>query len=656
VVVGVTRQKTNAAEARLADILLPTDDRNWGIQPTPDPECAAALRSEDNLVDPATGQPVLFDAEGNVTLDPQQGKPATKKMIAMAVQAAAKQASEAMQNEIDDQLVESDYNGEVRKALHDAAVMGTGVMKGPMVVLRTRKAWREKTDPTTGEKVHIMEVVDELKPGSFRVDPRMVWEDPACGDNAKDGRGLFELDEITERRIRDLAKQPGYLKDQLRKVIEEGPKRSPALYEMRKEVEKDPGDDAKKFQHWIYWGDLDRKDLEAAGVDVGEDTLENISGCVEMINNLVVRAYLNPLDDGELPYDFYPWEKVSGSPRGYGVPRLMRSQQSVTNAGWRMLMDNLGVTSGPQIVIKRGAVEPADGQWSLTPRKLWYATDDSVDVTKAFASFEFNSHQREMQAVIEMAENLADQEKAAPMIAQGQQGSAPETVGGMQILMNGSNVVLRRLVKQFDDCITRPHIRRYYNYNMAYSEKDEIKGDFQVDARGSSTLVVRDIQNQAITNMLQMGTNPVYAPMIDTRKLFERALKAQHLDPRDIMLTPEQVEANRQANPPQPDPRVQAAMIAAKARSEESHAIAEGRMAEVQARTEAEVEDRRMRVLELQLKHDLEVMKVASSEKISITQVKAMLAQTAIAERTRKELAASEMVFKEQDSPDGKGI
>ena len=46
VFIGMTRQKTNAAEARLADILLPTDDRNWGIQPTPSPELMGM--SKDN--------------------------------------------------------------------------------------------------------------------------------------------------------------------------------------------------------------------------------------------------------------------------------------------------------------------------------------------------------------------------------------------------------------------------------------------------------------------------------------------------------------------------------------------------------------------------------------------------------------------------------
>jgi hypothetical protein len=387
------------------------------------------------------------------------------------------------------------------------------------------------------------------------------------------------------------------------------------------------------------------------------DELASVSGCVEMINDVVVRAYLNPLEDDPIPYDFYPWEKVTGTPRGYGIPYLMRAQQSVTNAAWRMMMDNMGVTSGPQIVIKRGAVTPADGQWTLTPRKFWYLTDDSIDVSKVFAAVEFNNHQGELAAVIDLAEKLADQETATPMMTQGQQGSAPETVGGMQMLMNSANVVLRRLVKQFDDYVTRPHIRRYYDYNMAYGERDEIKGDFAIDARGSSALIVRDIQNQAFTNLLAMGANPVYAPMIDTRKLFEKALKAQHLDPRDVLLTPEQIEARQaQQPPPPPDPRIEAAKITAEARMMEAQAVAAGRAAETEARSESEVENRRLRMMELQLKHDLQVMQMAQMQQMSIQQVKAQLAQTALNDRTKKELAASEMMFKEKHSPDGQGI
>lgn len=660
VFVGVTRQKTNAAEARLSDILLPTDDRNWGLQPTPDADAATAMEDHDMLVDPATGQPVLFDARGNVVTDPQQGQPVPKSKIAQASQWAAYKAAQAMQKEIDDQLVECDYNSEVRKMLHDAAVTGTGVIKGPVVTKRTRKAWREQRDGS-GQSVQVVEVVEMLSPASYRIDPRMVWEDPGCGDEVKNGRGIFEMQSLTMRQVRDLAKQPGYLKGQLRKVIEEGPRRSAALNETRQQIDgadREASEDEKTFQQWIYWGELDPEDLEAAGVSVegADDPLRSFCGCVEMINNTVVRAYINPLEDAPIPYDFYPWEKVSGSTRGYGVPYLMRAQQSVINAAWRQMMDNAGVTSGPQILIKQSAIQPADGQWQITPRKMWYASDDTVDVRTAMATFEFASHQAELAGIIDLAEKLGDQETATPMLAQGQQGSAPDTVGGMQMLMNSANVVLRRLVKQFDDFVTKPHIRRYYDYNMLYSDKDEVKGDFNIDARGSSALIIRDIQNQAFTNLLAIATNPVFSPMIDPRVLFEKALQAQHIDPKDIMLSEEEIKAKQsQQQQAPPDPRVQAAQINAQARVAQAQAVQQGVTAQVQSRNQAEVEDRQLRLQELQIRREVEMLKLAAQERITIQEVKAQLAQAAINDRTKKELAAAEMTYA-QNNPKHQGI
>ena len=657
VFVGVTRQKTNAAEARLTDILLPTDDKNWGIQPTPDPDGARAMVDDGVLVDPATGQPVLFDEQGNVTEDPELGRPARKKDVALASQRAAATAAKAMQQEIDDQLVECDYNSELRKMIHDSAVMGTGVVCGPLVTKRTRKAWLERRDPASGQKVHELQVVEELKPSSVRKDPRYVWEDPACGDDVQNGSGIFELNKLTEKKVRLLARQPGYMKEQLLQVLEQGPKRSAALYELeRKGNEKDGQDESTLYSHWIYWGELKREDLELAGVEVPEDELEIVSACVEMINDVVVRAYMNPLEDGALPYDFFPWEKVQGSVRGQGVPRLMKAQQSVINAAWRQMMDNAGVTSGPQIVVKRTAITPADGQWTLSPRKFWFMNDESQSAQNVFQAVEFNSHQAELSAIIELAEKLSDQETGTPMMAQGQQGSAPETVGGMQLLMNNSNVVTRRLVKQFDDYVTRKHIRRYYDFNMAYSDKQEIKGDFQVDARGSSALMVRDIQNQAYTNMLAAAGSPMYAPFVDPKQLFERVLRAQHIDPRDIMYAPEKIEENLANAQQQTDPRVQAAQINADARMKQADAVARGRATEMEVLRESETENRRMRLLELQLKHDLALMEMANTKQMTIDQIKAQLANTAITARTKKELAASEMAFKDQKSPDGQGI
>ena len=640
VFIGMTRQKTNAAEARVADILLPTDDRNWGIQPTPEPYLMGMTKDESPALDTRTGQQVVG----------QDGQPVRKKDVARAIMEVARKKADAMQTEINDQLIECDYNSELRKMIHDAAVLGTGVIKGPIVTNRTRKAWQPRTD-FEGNTIHEIVMVEELNPASFRVDPRNVFPDSGCGENIHDGKGVYERQKMTVKQVRELAKQPGYMKSQLRKVLEEGPKRSATFQELENEEQRDIARDT--YEMWEYWGEVDHEDLEACGIKLGEkDILRTVNACVVMINSTIVKAFLNPLDDGQLPYDFYVWEKVAGSCWGYGVPYLMRSQQKVLNSAWRQMMDNAGVSSGPQIVMNPNVIQPADKQWQLSSRKIWFATDDMDDVRKAFATFEFNSHQEELANIIKMAVELADQETGVPTIMQGEKGAAPDTVGGMQMLMNSANVVLRRLVKQFDDQVTKPHIRRYYDYNMLYNEDEEIKGDFSVDARGSSALLVRDIQNQAFLNLLAAATNPVFGMFIDPQKLFEKALQAQHIDPAEIFKSEDEIEQMKEMQKkmaeqgPPPDPRLQAAQIRAQTDIQKVQAQNQGDMAELQTRLQIAQFNAQIRAQEMQAQREIEMMKLATQQNLSLEQIKAQLADTAMKERGKKELFAAEQRLK----------
>jgi hypothetical protein len=635
VFIGMTRQKTNAAEARLADILLPTDDRNWGIQPTPSPELMGMSKDNKMAMD-QQGQPVMSE----------NGQPARVRDVVKAVLDVANKKALAMQTEIEDQLVECNYNSELRKVIHDSAVLGTGVIKGPIVTNRTRKAWQPITD-SMGQTIHQIEIVQEISPASFRVDPRNVWPDPGCGENIHNGKGIYEREQVTAKQIRDLAKQPGFLKDQLRKVLEEGPKQSATLREMTDEDQRDMA--RLTYEMWTYWGEVDHDDLESAGVSVGEkDELRSISACVVMINNTVVKAFMNPLEGGDIPYDFFVWEKVAGSMWGYGIPYLMRSQQKVLNAAWRQMMDNAGVSSGPQIVIKPGAIQPADKQWQLSARKIWYATDDIDDVRKAFSTFEFNSHQAELAGIIKMATELADAETGVPTIMQGEKGAAPDTVGGMQMLMNSANVVLRRLVKQFDDMVTKSHIRRYYDYNMMYNEDEEIKGDFTIDARGSSALVVRDIQNQSFLNLLAAGANPIYGMYLDTQKLFEKALQAQHIDPAEVFKPEEEIEQIKEAQKqaaaqgPAPDPAMAVAQVRAQAEMQKVQLQNQGDLQELQVRQQIAAQEADLHIMQLEMTREIEMLKLSNSQNISLEKIKAQLADTAMKERSRKELFAAE--------------
>ncbi len=641
VFIGLTRQKTNALEARCVDIVLPTDERNFSLQATPIPHMLRLSEDQSQAVDPETGAPITLDA-----IDPTTGAavptPVKRSDIAQAAAAVAGEKVKAMERLIDDQLVECDYRGELRKVWHDAAVMGVGVLKGPVITNRTAKAWRKVEGG-----VYALTVEEKTEPASFRIDPRFVWEDPDCGEDVQKGKGIYELEQMTRKSVRALAKHPGYIAEQIAAVLEEGPARSQALTELTNHLGRNLFQ-KNTYDVWTYTGELEPEDLEAAGLDFETDgpetVLRCVSGCVVMINNTVVKAYLNPLETGDLPYDFMPLEKVVDSPRGLGVPHLMRAPQRVINAAWRMMLDNAAVCAGPQVIVKKGMIHPEDGTLSLYARKFWeYTGPEGGNPAEAFTTVEISMHQAELQNIINMGVQLADAETSTPMYAQGdgQGAGAAETVGGMTMLMNASNVVLRRMVKQFDDYVTKPHITRYYDYNMAYAEDEAVKGDMQIDARGSSALLVRDIQNQAFTSLLAAASNPVFAPEINARKLFEKALQAQHVQPGDILKsdTEKKEEADRlaAAGPQATDPRVEAATIRAQASVQEAQARAAGTENEIALREKIAEQNHAAIIAKLELEREIALLKYATEKQSTIEQAKKELAIAAMGYRQKSE-------------------
>jgi len=192
-------------------------------------------------------------------------------------------------------------------------------------------------------------------------------------------------------------------------------------------------------------------------------------------------------------------------------------------------MDNAGMSAGPQIIYRKDIIKPADGNYEIVPNKQWVAEDD-VDVNSvanAFITINIPSMQRELNEIIMFALKMAEDVTGMPMLMQGSQGTAPDTVGGMQILNNNANTILRRLARNFDTKITIPHVKRYYAWLYQSTNSNS---DYQIEARGSSTLVERDIQNQAILQMGQMSLNPEFGIKPDL--WMQEYLKSLKFDPK----------------------------------------------------------------------------------------------------------------------------
>lgn len=626
VFLNITRPYVDAAAARISDMLLPTDDRPWAILPTPVPDLIQTI----GLLQDQAPQPMAFSPEQVAQIEDRREKEVE----------SAKRSAEAAQKRIDDWLTESGWHGEVRKMLDDSARIGSGVLKGPFPRKVRSVAW-------VGQDLVLRE---DIKPFSRRVDPWNFFPDPACGESIHDGGYTWERDYITAKGLRDLIGVDGYLSSAIEAAIEEGPAVS-ALGGRLNEFRRDQVREGDQFEIWYYHGTIERDDLEAAGLELADDAPDSISAMVAMVNDRVIKAAENPLDTGAFPYDVFPWQRRPGMPWGMGVGRQVRTPQRMINAAARAMMDNSGLSSAPQIVMRRKAIIPANGDFALTPGKVWFASEDADvrSVADAILSIDIPSKQAEMMNIIQFGLKMAEDVTGLPLLLQGQQGSAPATLGGQQIAMNNASGVLRRIARGFDDFITEPHIRRYYTWLLQYSEDPEEKGDCVIDARGSSALVERDLQNQAIVQMGALVMNPALG--VNPRKWFEEACKAQRLDPRKFMLTPEEMAQMQAQQGQQPPPQIAAAQIRAQSDVQKTQVAAQADMAEIQmraAQSQAELQWRaqeaeRQRQHDAQIEHmrlQLKMMEFAERRNLSLEQVKAQLAQTAMKLRTQKELTA----------------
>lgn len=522
VFIGYTRSKTDAWVAQMTDMLFPADDKNYGVHPTPVPELERILDQDVELQSDAA----------------QLAKQTMDEAMARA---------RAMESQIDDQLEECDYAGECRWMLHFSGVLGTGIVRAPVMDRRKTSVWNE-----VEHGVWEAQIKYEDKPSARNVYP---WDFvPDMSATCIDDAGFtFEREYLNKRKLMDMLNNPNKIQSGVKKLIKKEAKSTHTnsadvigyVNEIRALSGLQPTYKDNRYEIWTYHGPVPFRVLVEAGIIDEEDELADcgeISGVIQMAGDgTIIDVNLNPFDTEDNPYSIYCAEPDVTCIFGYGIPYLIKDTQEVMNSAWRAMLDNGVTTIGDQIVVNKAVLEPADGQWKFSPRKVWNTKGGSTsaagfEAQKAFGVFSFQSRQAEFQAVISMAKAFMDEESGLPMIAQGEQGQVTPTLGGMSMLMNAANAVRRRQVKEFDDDVTKPLITRFYVWNMQFNERNEIKGDMNCTARGTSALLVKEMQTAQIIEMFDRFSNhPHLAPAFDWYNGLESLVKSMSLGVQSML-------------------------------------------------------------------------------------------------------------------------
>jgi len=539
VFVNMTRPKTNAAEAQMVDLLFPNDDRNWGIQPTPVPEMVEQLADDSPAV---VGGTEYQDENGNIIKNSD---------LVRREMEIARTACNLMEEEIEDQLVESSFNSKCRQVIHDGVTVGTGILKGPVVTGKLDRVYKRVQDPETGTETFMLLMEESFVPATEVVRPWDFFPDMS-GANIGECEFVFERRYMTRKQVRELVKRKGYPETQVRKVLDmsatETQHGTGAVDDIRRLAGLNDTLNDSRYEVWEYHGPVSLavfKEFEVPGFEEidEEDALTERDGVVIYCGGIVLSVRAHVIDhDATFPYRVWNWEEDESCIFGKGVPRLMNHEQRIMNTAWRALLDNASVTAGPQIGLRRKHVNPVDGNWEIKAFKLWEIREGG-SMGEAMQKMEFNNHQGELSNIYQMGRQMADEVTGLPMLQQGEQGPSTPVLGGMSMLMNAANTVRRNQVKMWDDRVTTPLIRDFYHFNMRYSQRDDIKGDYQVHARGTSALLVRETLSNAILNLLNLaGANPmvgnVVAPKI--REIMVQWAKTQQL-PKDLIPTVEEI-------------------------------------------------------------------------------------------------------------------
>jgi hypothetical protein len=111
------------------------------------------------------------------------------------------------------------------------------------------------------------------------------------------------------------------------------------------------------------------------------------------------------------------------------------------------------------------------------------------------------------------------------------------------MLMSAASVTLKDQVKLFDEGITKPFITAMYHWNMQFSPKPELKGDFKVRARGWTGLVARELYVGQLDSFAKSTANGLDSPWINRGELLRRRAEARDLGP-GIVKTDEELRGD----------------------------------------------------------------------------------------------------------------
>ena len=448
-------------------------------------------------------------------------------------------AARRLEKLILDQIEESNGSVELRSAIFEACLLGTGIIKGPFTYNKTLHKY---TDTGNGR---------EYAPETVKV-PKMefvsIWDfypDPNAR-NMEEAEFVIQRHRLNRNQVLDLANRPFFNKQAIMDCVRMGAKYNKKSWETDIDLEKSqyPDIESNRFEVLEYWGTIDAMSAREEGLELDEsiDDMEEVQVNVWMIRDKVIRIVQNPFKPFRTPYQSFVYEKNPYTFFGIGVPENMDDAQQIMNGHARMAIDNLALAGNLVFDVDESALA-SNQTMEVFPGKIFKRQAGSPG--QSIYGLKFPNTAVENMQMFDKFRQLADESTGLPSYSHGQTGvqSMTRTASGMSMLMGAASLNIKTVIKNIDDQLIKPLGEALFQWNMQFYEGDlPIHGDLEIKATGSSSLMKKEVRSQRLTMFLQTVQNPAIAPFVRMSEVIKELAHSLDLDPAEILNTKDEAE------------------------------------------------------------------------------------------------------------------
>ena len=449
----------------------------------------------------------------------------------------AQRAARRMEKLIHDQIDESNGSSEIRNALLESALLGTGIVKGPFNFNKKLHKWNKDEE---GNRTY-----SPLEVRVPRIEFVSCWDfypDPTA-TNMEECEYVIHRHKMNKSQLRQLRNMPYFDEDTIRLAIQMGPNyvEKDFEYSLKDDVRADE-DYHSSFEVLEYWGIMDAEYAREVGVELADDIddLDEVQVNIWTCGDYLLRAVVNPFTPYRIPYHSFPYERNPYNFFGIGVAENMDDSQQIMNGHARMAVDNLAMAGSLVFDVDESALVGGQSM-EIYPGKIFRRQAGMPG--QSIHGLKFPNTAPENMMMFDKFRQLADEQTGIPSYSHGQTGvqSMTRTASGMSMLLGASSLNIKTVVKNLDDFLLRPLGESYFQWNMQFHEGElDIEGDLEVKATGTNSLMQKEVRSQRLTMFLQTAQSPAIAPFVKISKLVSELAYSLDLDPDEILNDPEE--------------------------------------------------------------------------------------------------------------------